>query len=274
MRHQPKVRQMQKIRLFLKYTTISILAPPPTPVPTIPEPQPKFAFPSPVSTPGGTPKANKDGKKKKGKTANKESDSSSDEERWLEKIKDPKLMTARQRAMYDRENNSERDIIPPEILMSLPTGYKEKEKVMTAEALERAQVKIAKRKQLADQKREKDRQKTMERLLKKQESKMNKVNKSKQIKPGVPKITYKSTQDQCVIIFPPEYDLKFGAAERVHGTDAEELADKDGEIKGKLCSICQAPKRYNCSKTNEPLCSFKCYQENAKMSSRKTEAGF
>lgn len=41
------------------------------------------------------------------------------------------MMTARQRAMYDRENNAEKDfMVPPETLMSLPTGYKEKVSVL------------------------------------------------------------------------------------------------------------------------------------------------
>lgn len=122
---------------------------------------------------------------------------------------------------------------------------------MTAEAIERAQVKSAKRKQLADQKREKDRQKTMDRLLKKQESKMNKVSKTKQQRPGVPIITYKSTDEGSVVMFPANYDLGFG-----EGVPTRTPPDP------KLCVMCDTPKRYNCSKTNLPLCSFKCYKEN------------
>lgn len=203
----------------------------------------------------GTPKNGSDGSnnKKKGKN-NKESESSSDEERWLEKIKDPKMMTARQRAMYDRENNVESNVMVPEMLVSLPTGYKEK--VMTAEAIERAQMLSAKRKEIADQKREKNRQRTMERLLKKQESKLNKVNKNKQMKPGIPMITYRSTKEDHVLIFPPEYELRLGT----ENANKPELDEKN--ILAKLCAICSSPKRYNCSKTNVPLCSFKCYKEN------------
>lgn len=188
--------------------------------------------------------------KKKGKTS-KESGSSSDEERWLEKIKDPKLMTARQRAMYDRENNTaETGFVPPELLVSLPTGYKEK--VMTAEAIERAQVKSAKRKQLADQKAARDRQRTMDRLLKKQESKLCKVgnHKAKQ-RTGEPIITYKSTRDhQSLVTFPADYDLGVFTGKGMTVVDE------------KLCAMCDTPKRYNCSKTNTPLCSLRCYQEN------------
>lgn len=63
-------------------------------------------------------------------------------------------MTARQRAMYERNTDSKEFNPANEMLMSLPTGYKEK--VMTAEAIQKAQLKSQKRKQLADEKREKD----------------------------------------------------------------------------------------------------------------------
>lgn len=69
------------------------------------------------------------------------------------KPKDPKLMTARQRAMFERKTDTEPNP-GVEQLMSLPTGYKEK--VMTAEAIQKAALKSLKRKQLADEKREKD----------------------------------------------------------------------------------------------------------------------
>ncbi|KAJ8961954.1 hypothetical protein NQ314_005856 [Rhamnusium bicolor] len=115
------------------------------------------------------------------KKRKKRDSASSDEERWLTAIesgkledvddelkkikpKDPALMTARQRAMYDRGVEGTSSTATP-TLMSLPTGYKEK--VMTAEAIQKAAIKSLKRKQLADEKREKDKKKTMERLLKK-----------------------------------------------------------------------------------------------------------
>lgn len=64
-------------------------------------------------------------------------------------------MTARQRAMFERKTDTaEQNSSTVEQLMSLPTGYKEK--VMTAEAIQKAALKSQKRKQLADEKREKD----------------------------------------------------------------------------------------------------------------------
>lgn len=86
------------------------------------------------------PQSSKTSSSKKKKS--KDGGVSSDEERWLDalesgkleemddelkkiKPKDPKLMTARQRAMYER--GSDKDQNPAgEMLMALPSGYKEK----------------------------------------------------------------------------------------------------------------------------------------------------
>ncbi len=199
-------------------------------------------------------------KKKKGR---KDSGTSSEEERWLDaiesgkleqvddelrKIKDPKLMTARQRAMYERGNNDKDQIPGAELLMSLPTGYKEK--VLTAEAIQKAQIKSQKRKQLADEKREKDKKKTMERLLKKQDSKIGKGGKNRNIKTTVPLISYKNTVKGSTLTIPPNSDFLFEAKKCCNPPQIQR------------CALCENPKRYNCSRTNIPLCSFKCYKLN------------
>ncbi|GAB0093626.1 INO80 complex subunit B [Sergentomyia squamirostris] len=184
----------------------------------------------------------------KRKRQKRDSGTSSDEERWLEKIKDPKMMTARQRAMYERGNEKELNTTPPEVLVALPTGYKEK--VLTAEALEKAQLMSQKRKQMADEKREKDKKKTMERLLKKQDSKVAKGSKSRQAKSIVPTIIYRNTLEGVTLTYPPNISYP--------------LASQGAREVPKVipCSICGNPKKYNCSKTNVPLCSFKCYRQN------------
>uniref|UniRef100_A0A1A9VB59 INO80 complex subunit B-like conserved region domain-containing protein n=1 Tax=Glossina austeni TaxID=7395 RepID=A0A1A9VB59_GLOAU len=92
----------------------------------------------------------------------------------LKKIKDPKLMTARQRSIYDRNNDK-------------------KENPQTAEEIQKAQLKSQKRKHLADEKREKDKKKTMERLLKKQESKQKTSNKPKSAKSNQPMLRCRNT---------------------------------------------------------------------------------
>lgn len=202
---------------------------------------------------------------KKTRRTRRGSGTSSDEERWLnaiesgkleqvdgemKKMKDPKLMTARQRAMYER--SMEKDPTPAEqdVLMALPTGYKEK--VMTAEAIEKAQLISKKRKQQADERREKNKRETMDRLLKKQESKVTKVAKNKTIKVTVPVISYyDSTANGSHISYPIDMEFPIKA----------QLARTPPTIK--LCGVCNIEqKRYNCSKTNIPLCSFQCYKLN------------
>ncbi|KAM0732416.1 INO80 complex subunit B [Formica fusca] len=197
----------------------------------------------------------------------KDSGTSSEEERWLDAIesgkleevddelkkikpKDPKLMTARQRAMFERKTDTEPNS-GVEQLMSLPTGYKEK--VMTAEAIQKAALKSLKRKQLADEKREKDKKKTMERLLKKQESKASKViSKGRLSKQQVPLVTYRLTIEGSSISLPPGEDFPLCPTK-------EKIPPK--QI---LCGVnqCGNPKRYSCSKTGVPLCSLQCYKTN------------
>lgn len=210
-----------------------------------------------TSTPNATSKTSK---KKK---ARRDSNTSSEEERWLDaiesgkleqvddelkKIKDPKLMTARQRAIYER--SMDKDQVPGnDSLLSLPTGYKEK--VMTAEAIQKAALKSQKRKQMADEKREKDKKKTMDRLLKKQDTKTNKINKNKLVKVFVPVISYRDTiDDGATLSFPVDAEVPLKEQKSIDPP------------KPTLCVVCKDIKRYNCSKTNAPLCSLNCYKIN------------
>lgn len=197
-------------------------------------------------------------------------DTSSDEERWLnaietgkledvddelKKIKDPKLMTARQRAMYERTQDAEPSLGGfVEELIALPSGYREKEKPQTAEDIQKAALKSQKRKQQADERREKDKQKTMERLLKKQESSKQRSaarNKNNQ-KQSQPLLTYMNTSDGAYIIVPPGHEFPL----------RPQSARPPPPIE--LCGVpgCNQRKAYCCSKTSVPLCSLACYRKN------------
>lgn len=159
-------------------------------------------------------------------------------------------MTARQRAMYDRGNDKEPSP-GGEVLLALPSGYKEK--VMTAEAIQKAALKSQKRKQLADEKREKDKKKTMERLLKKQESKILKgAPKCKTFRKAVPHITYRNTRDGIIVLMPPDVDYPIQAKYAYEPP------------KPVICGLpdCTNLKRYTCSRTGVPLCTLNCYQKN------------
>ncbi|KAH8241920.1 hypothetical protein KR032_008584 [Drosophila birchii] len=195
------------------------------------------------------------------------SDTSSDEERWLhaietgkledvddefKKIKNPKLMTARQRAMYERAQYPNNGFT--EELIALPNGYKDKEKPQTAEEINKAALKSQKRKQQAEDRRQKDKLKTMERLLKKQEShkQRNAVRSKHSQKPTYPKITYLNNIERSVILVPPgcEFPLK---AQLPRTTPPAELCCISG---------CGNRKAYTCSITRSPLCSLACYKKN------------
>lgn len=236
-------------------------------------------------------KAGTSGKNAKKKKSTQHDDTSSDEERWLAAIetgkleevddelkkikpKDPKLMTARQRAMY--EKNDGKDLSPTKTRKSMPSStmvdgvqanisssgqlllalpnfkHKEKEKQpLTAEDIERSKEKAQKRKALADEKREKDKKKTMERLLKKQDSKMVKSTKMRPVKQQLPVISYRNTAEKITLSFP----LNIEFPQRKPPIEPP---------KPVLCGIsgCKNTKRYSCSKTNVPLCSLECYKKN------------
>ncbi|XP_073981125.1 INO80 complex subunit B isoform X2 [Rhodnius prolixus] len=212
---------------------------------------------------GVSPKSSS--KKKKGK-GGRDSGTSSDEERWLDaiesgkleevddelkkiKTKDPKLMTARQRAMLERKG----DAIPDpcaEQLLSLPTGYREK--VMTPEMIKKAALKSQKRKQLQDEKREKDKKRTMERLLRKQDNKTTKQVVKKNIRKAGATITYCNNINGIRLSLPPgiEFPLKKQASFPL-----------PEPIKCGVTGCCNI-KKYLCSKTKIPLCSLECYKKN------------
>lgn len=246
---------------------------------------------SSTNTPGkaGSSK-NAKGKKK----STQHEDTSSDEERWLAAIetgkleevddelkkikpKDPKLMTARQRAMYEKNTSDGASLSPTktrksaasttivdgvqanvsssgQLLLALPNfKYKEKEKQpLTAEDIEKSKEKAQKRKQLADEKREKDKKKTMERLLKKQDSKMVKSTKMRPVKQQLPVISYRNTADLITVTFPATMECPIQAKTAIEPPQPV------------LCGIegCKNQKRYSCSKTNVPLCSLECYKKN------------
>lgn len=164
------------------------------------------------------------------------------------KPKDPKMMTARQRAMYERGNDKEPSP-GGEVLLALPSGYKEK--VMTAEAIQKAALKSQKRKQLADEKREKDKKKTMERLLKKQETKSKNV-KGKPLKSHIPLISFMNTVDSVTLSIPLGVDLPLGTKTSIDPP------------KPVVCGMsnCTNLKKYSCSRTGIPLCSLECYKKN------------
>lgn len=207
----------------------------------------------------------KSGKKKDGKG---EDDTDSEEERWLDAIesgkleevddelkrmKNPRLMTARQRAMLEKRSDGTDDalpVIPAEPLLSLPSGFKEK--VVTEEMLAKKAMKTQKRREQAQEKREEDKKKTVDRLLKKQDSKIAKISRQKFSKKEIPVYSYINNTEMVGLSVPVGFPFPLEA---------------QCEKEKPLVIRCGAPgcsnvKKYNCSKTGIPLCSLQCYKLN------------
>lgn len=212
----------------------------------------------------------KSGKKKDGKG---EDDTDSEEERWLDAIesgkleevddelkrmKNPRLMTARQRAMLEKEKKTDGTddafpVIPAEPLLSLPSGFKEK--VVTKEMLAKKAMKTQKRREQAQEKREEDKKKTVDRLLKKQDSKVGKISRLKFSKKEIPMYSYINNQEMVSLSVPVAFPFPM---------EAQSERKKQGV---KLCGVlgCSNQKKYSCSKTGVPLCSLQCYKVNISM---------
>ena len=180
----------------------------------------------------------------------------------LKSIRDPKLMTARQRAMVIRKTAD--DVITDEdvghMALAYTTSRKEKNMMQDEEELKQQKaIKSAKRKEIEQEKREQDKKKTMDRLLNKKESSVIKAslkslgsNPSKESAPKVPKIVYRDTREGPSLTFPPNFPIPIPKMEP---------RSPPRVIK---CSVksCLNVKKYNCSKTGKPLCSLQCYKKN------------
>lgn len=224
-------------------------------------------------------KSNKEAAKGKSRSKEKKTDGdvSSEEEAWLnalesgkleevdeelKKIRNPKLMTVRQRALLERKGELNNEENFKEELVALPTGYKETP--MTEELLQKKALKSQRRREVAAQKREKEKKRTIDRLLLKRESKNNKVGSgntnastNNTTTVSYSYFSWKQTADQeCYFSIPVNVESPYTAQVTRKLPEAVYCG-----VKG-----CTNPKRYSCSKTALPLCSLKCYRINLQMS--------
>ncbi|KAF2355257.1 INO80 complex subunit B-like conserved region [Trinorchestia longiramus] len=229
----------------------------------------------------------------KKKSGRDDDDTDSEEERWLtaieagkldevddelKRFRNPRLLTARQRALLGKQRTADGDEvvlpadlppsdavaaaapheallrlqdIPPEPLLALPSGFKEK--VVTQEMLEKRAIKSERRKAQALVKREEDKRKTVDRLLKKQDPKLLRtVFTKKATKTEVAMFSYRSNSAGVFISLPSHcpYPLEAAAAR------PKPVVEHCG-VEG-----CTNIKSYRCSKTGVPLCSLRCYKAN------------
>ncbi|XP_043209042.1 INO80 complex subunit B-like isoform X2 [Amphibalanus amphitrite] len=212
-----------------------------------------------------------------GKKKKKGADPDSEEERWLDaleegnleqvddelkKMRNPLLMTARQRALLDkRSGDDSMESFPAEPLLALPSGYREKTE-MTAEMVERHKKKTERRREQAKKHREEEKKKTVSRLLNKSESRAGrgaaKAKAAAAAAAAVPAIVYRQT------VTGSELRLPVGVAAPITAQPPR------APPKPRLCGVagCSNPRRYSCSVTGVPLCSLECFRAIAAQRAR------
>ncbi|XP_054706448.1 INO80 complex subunit B-like [Uloborus diversus] len=161
----------------------------------------------------------------------------------LRRMKDPNLMTARQRSLLESKAQKEKEEVVPVVTET---------KVLSEEMIQKKIIKAKKRKEQAEEKREKDKKQTIERLLKKSDTKL-KVTKKIVKKVDVPKIKYVNSELKGrSLSFPIGIPFPIKAQ-----TGKDPPTPIYCGVKG-----CENQKKYNCSKTGVPLCSLECYKKN------------
>ena len=153
----------------------------------------------------------------------------------LRSLREPRFRTARQRA-------ADQD------LEMLEFGKRPEKEVTEEERMIKAQ----KRKELETEKREKMKQKTMDTLLKKKDSKATKQIKIAKsiIKEDTPKISYVSNSSGMSLSYPAGHQFPLVQANPVRPPIPSS------------CQMCPNIKKYNSSKTGHPLCSLECYKSD------------
>ncbi|XP_029651072.1 INO80 complex subunit B isoform X1 [Octopus sinensis] len=189
----------------------------------------------------------------------KKEETSDEEQAWLDaleagelddfgeirKPKDPNLLTARQRALLHGKQEQE--------LLELPSGYKTVE--LTEEQIQRRQQRAKKRRLQAQEKREKDKKQTLERLLKKQETKTKAPKFKTNKRTDIARYSYVNGVSGIFISVPAGFDFPLRSKTR---TDRPKTV---------LCGVrhCNKVRKYSCSKTGVPLCSLQCYKKNLQL---------
>lgn len=197
-------------------------------------------------------------------------DQDDDEEAWLDalekgdlddygelkKEKDPSLLTARQKALKDRTG----------ISVKPATSNTPKVELMSEEAQKKKAEKNKRRKLQAVRKAEESQKQTIERLIKQQGLRGNKdrqrkngctnenTNSSQPVESNcTPMIKYLSRGHTLSVSFPINVDCPLKSSVSTPPMEKPK------------CVICSKLKKYNCSKTNQPLCSIDCYKKNIEM---------
>jgi len=190
-------------------------------------------------------------------------DDDNDETMWLEALESGQLddngsirrhqstchLTARQLALVQGQKDDELTVSSTAATTIIS---------LNADQLKRRQLHAVKRRERAQLKTEKDKKETVERLLKKQDSKCKTHNKFSNRDSFQSKFVYVNNQSTISISFPA------GLAFPLEQQNAVSLTASTVK---KLCGVegCSNARKYCCSVTGIPLCSLLCYQRNIAM---------
>jgi INO80 complex subunit B len=201
------------------------------------------------------------------------SEESDEEDEELKIMKDPKLMTRRQRALLESQTlKKNQEAMRVKELESAKKARLQERSSLDDEDLERMRVKATRRRQQAEEKKEEDKKQTIDRLLKKKDNSQKKgrelqsksgrtagtTTRSKQKLNQVPKMTYLNNEKGIYIVFPgtdiPDLGLPIKA-------EAFATIPKDDEHLVCAQKGCGQKRKYLCSKSKLPCCSLACYKE-------------
>uniref|UniRef100_A0A4W3GYZ4 INO80 complex subunit B n=1 Tax=Callorhinchus milii TaxID=7868 RepID=A0A4W3GYZ4_CALMI len=178
-----------------------------------------------------------------------------EEQRWLDALEkgelddngelkkevDETLLTARQRALLNKQQSQP--------LLELPMGYKAKE--MTEEMMVKRAERARKRRLQAAKKAEESKNQTIERLTKTNKAKVKTLREKRTKRTHYPMIRYSNNLGGITVAFPP-------------GCSAPLPGIPRPVPKPITCGVdgCSNLKKYSCSKSGLPLCSIGCYKKN------------
>merc|ERR1719234_2151314 len=141
----------------------------------------------------------------------------------LRSVREPSQLTARQRAIGGEDAG---------ILSQLEFGSRAKDKVVSELTEEEKNVKALKRKEIETEKRERQKQKTMDTLLKKKDSKATKqIKTSKSNRSDIPKISYVANSSGALLSLPEGFEYPLEASRGIRTEDKMRTDDKSRRLK-------------------------------------------
>ncbi|KAM4053294.1 INO80 complex subunit B [Anomaloglossus baeobatrachus] len=166
----------------------------------------------------------------------------------LKRETDESLLTARQRALLQKQQAPAGPLYPPAM-------YSRPPQEMSQEMLVKREEKARKRRLQAAKKAEESKKQTIERLTKTSKSRGAKPAASGRRggrQPPCPTIRYQNNAHSITMSYPPGVPHPVPAGPRA-ALPAPQLCGAPG---------CSNPKKYSCSRTHIPLCSLQCYHKN------------